>query len=293
MNFESPETAEEARESREFARMKNTSAVFGGKTNAIHAGSTGTNLSLNGAASPSPGQAPAPPWVLGGKGICPVGAASLIFIKLPFHAGPNFHKSLFAFIPVHSRATAGHRENRRAFSLLELLVVIAIIALTSTMAITSISGIQRSSAMTTSASHLMDYLATGRQIAMTMNQPVRVWVCPGETNDFVLLYRTTNGTDYSIPAERELKLNERVTLKSTTWSTVLATCSTGKETNKGRGDAYFFRFMPDGSTDLAETNSPTLTLVYRTDANSSTLPPNFFTLQIDQQTGTVRTFRPQ
>jgi len=186
--------------------------------------------------------------------------------------------------------------NTAAFSLLELLVVIAIIGVVSTLAITSISGIQRSSAMTTSASHLMDYLATGRQIAMTLNQPVRVWVCPGATNDFVLLYRTTNGTDFNIAAERELKLNERVTLKNPTWSTVLTNTAVtkGTEPNKGRVDSYSFRFMPDGSTDLAGNESPTLTLVYRTDADKTSLDNiNFFTLQIDQQTGTVRTFRPQ
>lgn len=183
--------------------------------------------------------------------------------------------------------------NRRAFSLLELLVVIAILSLVSTMAITSISGIQRSAGMTTSASHLLDYLATGRQFAMTINQPIEVWVCPGVTNDFVLLFRTTNGADYNIPAERELKLNERVTLKNTTWSTLLAMARTGTETNKGRGAGYSFRFMPDGSTDLPVADSPTLTLAYRTDADKTSLPANFFTLQIDQQTGTIRTFRPQ
>ena len=66
------------------------------------------------------------------------------------------------------------------------------------------------------------------------------------------------------------------------------------ETNKGRGAGYSFRFMPDGSTDLAGSASPTLSLVYRTDADKTSLDNiNFFTLQIDQQTGTVRTFRPQ
>jgi len=184
--------------------------------------------------------------------------------------------------------------NRKAFSLLELLVVIAIIGIVSTLAITSISGIQRSTAMTTSASQLLDYLATGRQLATTLNQPVRVWFCPGATNDFVLLYRTTNGTDFNIAAERELKLNERVALSSNTaWSSLLASAAADTATNKDRGTGYSFRFKPDGSTDLPVSASPTLTLVYRTDSASTTLPPNFFTLQIDQQTGTVRTFRPQ
>jgi uncharacterized protein (TIGR02596 family) len=182
----------------------------------------------------------------------------------------------------------------KAFSLLELLVVIAILGLVSVLAVTSIPGIQRGMAMTTGASQLMDYLAEGRQIAMTLNQPVKVWLCPGETNDFVLLYRTTNGTNYGIAAERELKLNERVTLSANPlWSSLLDVAPSGVETNKNRGAGHWFRFMPDGSTDLAGTASPTLTLVYRTDAGSPALPANFFTLEIDQQTGTVRTFRPQ
>jgi hypothetical protein len=45
----------------------------------------GTNLSPNGATSHSPGQAPAPPWVLGKMSSCPVGAASQKALKLaPF-----------------------------------------------------------------------------------------------------------------------------------------------------------------------------------------------------------------
>ena len=196
--------------------------------------------------------------------------------------------------------SAPTRINRLAFSLLELLVVIAIISVVSTLAITSISGIQRSTAMTSSASQLLDYLATGRQAAMTLNQPVTVYCCLGITNDppthdALLLYRTDNGTTKAV--ERELKLSERVVLatNNTNWSSVLTPgISSTNSDPKGRTtNCYSFRFMPDGSTDLGGTASPTLTLVYRTDAASTTLPANFFTLQIDQQTGTVRTFRPQ
>ena len=177
--------------------------------------------------------------------------------------------------------------NRHAFSLVELLVVIAIVSIISTLAISSLSGIQRSMAMTSGASQLMDYLATGRQIAMTLNQPVRVWFCTGTTNDTVLLYRTENGVN--IAAAQALKLNERLMLsRNATWSSVL----TGVPTADPKGDnGYSFRFMPDGSTDLPVGPSPTLTLIERKDANSAKLL-NFFTLQIDQQIGTVRTFRP-
>ena len=182
--------------------------------------------------------------------------------------------------------------NRTAFSLLELLIVIAIIGGLSTLTITSISGIQRGTAMSSSASQLLDYLATGRQAATTLNQPVRVWFCPGATNDSMLLYRT----DTTNAIAPELKLNERVVISSnSSCSSVLTTAVSGTtQPDPKRGNScYSFRFMPDGSTDLAGSASPTLTLVYRTDAASATLPANFFTLQIDQQTGTVRTFRPQ
>ena len=182
--------------------------------------------------------------------------------------------------------------NRAAFSLLELLVVIAIIAITATLAITSISGIQRGTAMTTSASQLIDYLNTGRQIAMTINQPVEMWFSQGATNDSLLLYRT----DSTNAVEREIKLNERVALSTNAaWSSVLTDVIAGaKSADPKRGvPSYSFRFMPDGSTDLADGASPTLTLLLRTDAGASSLPANFFTLQIDQQTGSVRTFRPQ
>ena len=184
--------------------------------------------------------------------------------------------------------------NRKAFSLLELLVVIAIISVVSTLAITSISGIQRSTAITSSASQLLDYLSTGRQAAMTLNQPVRIWFCPGATNDSLLLYRT----DTTNAVARELKLNERVVISTNPlWSSVLTAAVSGNKTARPKlpaADCYSFRFMPDGSTDLAGSDSPTLTLIYRTDADKTSLDNiNFFTLQIDQQTGTVRTFRPQ
>jgi len=183
-------------------------------------------------------------------------------------------------------------KNCMAFSLVELLVVLAIIAIVSTLAVSSISGIQRSTAITTSASQVLDYLAAARQSAMTLRQPVQIWFCPGATNDSLLLYRT----DTTNAVARELKLNERISLSTNAaWSSVLTDSIAGtKQPDPKRGSScYSFRYMPDGSTDLAGSTSPTLTIVFRSDASSAAVPPNFFTLQIDPQTGTVRTFRPQ
>lgn len=177
---------------------------------------------------------------------------------------------------------------RPAFTLIELLVVMAIIGLAATMVIANFPGLQRSMAMNSSAAQLLDYLATARQNAMTLNQPVKIWFCPGTTNDSLLLYSSTNAI------APELKLKEPVTLSTSgTWSSVFTVAGTKQNDPKRGNSCYSFRFMPDGSTDLGGTASPTLTLIYRTDSSRATLPPNFFTLQIDQQNGTVRTFRPQ
>jgi uncharacterized protein (TIGR02596 family) len=194
-----------------------------------------------------------------------------------------------------SPRTAVYRTTHRAFSLLELLVVLAILGIVSTLAITGISGIQRSTAMATSSSQLLDYLAIGRQSAITLNQPVRVWFCPGDPNDSLLLYTTENGVDRAV--EKALKLNQQIVLSSNAeWSSVLTEAVSGSKTACPKlpaADCYSFQFLPDGSTDLGGTASPTITLVHRTDAGNSDLPANFFTIQIDQQNGTVRTFRPQ
>ena len=185
-------------------------------------------------------------------------------------------------------------KNRGAFTLIELMVVLVIIGLVSTLALTSISGIQRSMAITSSGSQIADYLATARQTAMALNQPIQVWYCPGATNDSFRMYRlSTNGVSFNVAAERELKINERVSLLNN-WSTITNIVAAATETNRNTLNCYPFRFMPDGSTDLniTTTDYPTFTAAFRSETNSTT-HANFFTIQIDQQTGTTRTFRPQ
>jgi uncharacterized protein (TIGR02596 family) len=185
-----------------------------------------------------------------------------------------------------------------AFTLVELLVSISIIGVVSVLSLTSFQNIQRSTAMTTSGSQLCDYLTMGRQTAMTLNQPVRVWVYSDKANDAVMLYRTEIAASGSvtIPADKEFRLNGPVTFAdNTTWSSVLSDAFSGtKQADPKYNKAcYSFRFMPDGSTDLAGAATATLTLIYRTDSNKTSLPANFFVVQINQQTGDVRTFRPQ
>jgi hypothetical protein len=74
----------------------------------------GTNLSPNGALSHSPGQAPALPWVLVGRSICPVGAASKTTLNLaPFRPDPigcfigcfSTRQPLLPAMPTHDALT--------------------------------------------------------------------------------------------------------------------------------------------------------------------------------------------
>lgn len=66
-----------------------------------------------------------------------------------------------------------------------------------------------------------------------------------------------------------------------------------EETPKGNREYVAIRFRPDGSTDLAETEDWHLTLVEYPTQDSSKLPPNFYTVQIDPITAKIETYRPE
>ncbi|GEP42280.1 Verru_Chthon cassette protein D [Brevifollis gellanilyticus] len=64
-------------------------------------------------------------------------------------------------------------------------------------------------------------------------------------------------------------------------------------TDQGERPYVAFRFRPDGSTDLAETTSWTLTLVRQPTADPTVLSKNFVALQLDPVTGHINSFRPE
>lgn len=194
----------------------------------------------------------------------------------------------------------------RAFSIIELLFVITIIGILSVVAIASLSSSKRSTDLQTGASGLMDYLALARQAAISGNRPVTVkfylwenqsssWKTQNPTQrDRVRMVRSNSaGTDEE-EVERVLNLPESSALSpDATLSSILSDSVSGTAKTDTRGTYRAFRFLPDGSIDCSGTVSPTLTLLYRSDAASTALQgKNFFTLQVDLQTGIVRYFRP-
>jgi len=186
----------------------------------------------------------------------------------------------------------------QAMTLIELIVVISIIAIFSIRAAPVLLNAKRNMALTIGVGHVMDSLSTARQSAITRNRPVEVRIYLGQDNnspnDLFMLYQQSENEETYEPISTVLKLDEAITLSSnSTWSSVLQSGTTGEvSTGQYKGKYHAFRFMADGSTDLSiSAEPPTFTFIYRTDVTKSVLA-NFFTLQLDLQTGTIRPFRP-
>ncbi|MES2597709.1 MAG: Verru_Chthon cassette protein D [Verrucomicrobiota bacterium] len=64
-------------------------------------------------------------------------------------------------------------------------------------------------------------------------------------------------------------------------------------TDQGDRPYVAFRFRPDGSTDLSEAVSWTLTLVRQPTPDPAVLTKNFVALQLDPVTGHISSFRPE
>jgi uncharacterized protein (TIGR02596 family) len=194
----------------------------------------------------------------------------------------------------------------QAFSLIELLFVITIIGVLSVVAIASLSSSKRSADLQTGASGIMDYLSLARQSAISGNRPVTVkfyvwenqsssWKTQNPTQrDSMRMVRSNFDGTAEEEVERGLNLPESSALSpDATFSSILSDSVSGAAKTDTRGTYRSFRFMPDGSIDCSGTVSPTLTLLYRGDVASTSLQgKNFFTLQVDLQTGIVRYFRP-
>jgi uncharacterized protein (TIGR02596 family) len=194
----------------------------------------------------------------------------------------------------------------RAFSIVELLIVIAIVSVLSVLALAGLSSSKRSTDLQTGATAVMDYLALARQAAISGNRPVTVkfylwenqsssWKTQNPAQrDSIRLVRSNFDNTRQEEVERVSYLPESAAISANSaFSTLLSDSVSGTAASDDRGTYRSFRFMPDGSIDCSGTESPTLTLLYRTEATATGLTDkNFFTLQIDLQTGTVRYFRP-
>lgn len=225
---------------------------------------------------------------------------------------------------------APFRPAERAFSLLELLVVIGIIALVASFVIPAASTMVRGTALNQGAQQITDRLSYARQSAITKNRPIEVRFLrygarevPGEdpTNAATGYYRAIQllevfDTGLTVSLDKIHALPQSVVMDAAGLSTILPGSTTvtiplpvqsptnndvplpgsvaGRTPIASQYQYVAFRFLPNGSTSLSPTGSWYVTLkVLKSPQDSPTIPPaNFFTLQIDPVSGSMKGFRP-
>ena len=217
-----------------------------------------------------------------------------------------------------------------AFSLIELVVVIAIIAIIATFTVPAATTILRGSAITQASQTLSDQISLARQMALSKNRAVEVRFyqyadpeAPGETltspttgqwRGIQLFEVLESGVavplDKAQPLPISVVMNPGTTAAGTLSSLIkcaapntpkiTAAAASDPELPRGVARKYnyvAFRFLQDGSTNLspAQAGGWFVTIHNLTppvDPSATKPPANFFTLQIDPVSGSIKGFRP-
>jgi len=193
----------------------------------------------------------------------------------------------------------------RGFSLVELLVVLAIIAILAAL-IALPANLWRSENITTSANQVMGDLAYARELAIANNQPAEVWLLRptgGKSITGLQIYlidqtgnASAGGNVRRLPVSLGIDSGSFLSPIVVNGNQKTFGGSQPQPTIPGYGTAYqawYVRFMPDGSTTLQSTQQWYLTLhdVALGDGLNA-LPANYAMISIDPIAGTVNLYRP-
>lgn len=216
------------------------------------------------------------------------------------------------------------------FSLIELIVVITIIVIIAGFTVPAATSIMKGSQLTTAAQVVQDQLSVARQTAMSRNRPVEVRFyrfgdpeIPGEeaakprSGRFrALQVFEVSEAGGATAVSKVYRMPGAIVMdggSSSKLSSLLSEDGGWKERDASsdakapelprvkRSYQYFaFQFRPDGSTNLSPVKQGGgwfVTVLSSSEPGDKkegrdTPPANFFTLQIDPVSGTVKTFRP-
>ncbi len=204
----------------------------------------------------------------------------------------------------------------KGFTLLELIVVISIMVIIVSLCIPAATSIQKSFQLTAGAQMVGNQLGLARQVAITRNHSVEIRFyqfgdseVPGEQvtvpgsgqyRAFQAFEIQETGSANAMGKMQRLPvsivMDSGVTLSSLISGFVPMTGGTlgvSLPRVQTQYNAVSFRFLPDGSTNLAKTERWFLTLHNMNDGNALALPPkNFATLQVNPSNGHIKSYRP-
>lgn len=201
----------------------------------------------------------------------------------------------------HSR----HRHpSQKAFTLIEILMVLVILTALIVMMAPALLGLMKSTRLSSAGDEVVNHLVDAQLIALSefTDVEVRLYELPDFSEadsspqlrglqTYALRFDQNNvdsdgsfqaatpivHLDHGVAISRDQRLSSLINLK---WSE-----DKGPDGQSQR--RYFaFRFHSDGSTDLTPDQQWFLTLA------EQQAPANYYTIQIDPETGRVRTFRP-
>ena len=208
----------------------------------------------------------------------------------------------------------------QGFTLIELLVVLAIIALLSALTVPSIISALHGSALSQGGQKVINEIAGARQVALSQNRVVEVRFyrvaesgMPGEVagNPATGKFRAMQSFVYDSTGTIATALDKVQMLPDTVIMDSSGTLSTLLSSTQAKSwtasdpqillpvvgtsyNACAFDFEPDGSTNLSPIGQQWFVTLhgFTSGDNLTTLPVNFFTLQVDALNGHIQNYRP-
>lgn len=185
---------------------------------------------------------------------------------------------------------------RRAFSLMELLAVMAIIGIMAVLVTPAVSSLMQSSSLNKAGLMISDQFALARQEAVSKSRDTEVrffFLTNGLSSGWrgVQLWRVeqTPLGPVSSPSARLTVIPDGTQLSMDLSPLLKFAPHTGSAALPGHGSTTYrsFRFRADGSLENSVGTNSYVTVVRGEDSS-----PNYYTIQLNPQTGKIGIFRP-